>query len=94
MTLPIDPRRLTLGVIGTLGGVSLIVFAVLYVLVAKPANDPTPARPDHAAIRAELEAEARTKLESYGWVDRENGIVRIPVTRARELWLKERKAGK
>jgi hypothetical protein len=94
MMLPVDPRRITLGVLGTLGGVSLIVFAVTWVLLAKPANDPVPARPDHAAIRRELEAAARAKLESYAWVDRDRGIVRIPVARARELWLAERKAGK
>jgi len=38
---------------------------------------------DLAAFRAKEEAE----LHSYGWVDREAGIVRIPIDRAMELLL-------
>lgn len=32
-----------------------------------------------------LRAEERAVLESYGWVDRDEGIVRIPIERAMEL---------
>lgn len=32
---------------------------------------------------------ARQRLESYGWVDREAGLVRIPVERAMELYLQQ-----
>jgi hypothetical protein len=34
---------------------------------------------------AELRAREETTLGSYGWVDRQAGIVRIPITRAMEL---------
>jgi hypothetical protein len=36
---------------------------------------------DARAMRSEEDA----ALDSYGWVDRESGIVRIPITRAMEL---------
>lgn len=32
-------------------------------------------------------------LESYGWVDRDRGLVHIPINRAIELWLERRAAG-
>jgi len=93
--LPFEPRLMTWGLLGTLGGVSLVFFACAYLLFSDPESDPVPeeARPDRAAIRLEMEEAARERLGSYGWVDREKGVVRIPVERARELWLKER-AGK
>ncbi len=33
----------------------------------------------------QLRAEEKSTLESYGWVDRSKGVVRIPVERAMEL---------
>lgn len=39
---------------------------------------------DHAE-RASLYAAQDTKLNSYGWVDHSNGIVRIPIERAMNL---------
>jgi hypothetical protein len=87
-----DARKITWGVLGTLGGVSLIVFALLFLLLADPQGDPLPAsaRPDHAAIRKELEAAAQVRLGGYGWIDRDKGIVHIPVDRAARLWITER----
>jgi hypothetical protein len=42
--------------------------------------DPSPAI-DIAAFRAEK----RRRLETYGWIDREHGIARIPIDRAMAL---------
>ncbi|MGH7952127.1 MAG: hypothetical protein ACREFE_09440 [Limisphaerales bacterium] len=39
---------------------------------------------DHAE-RMKLYAAQTAELNSYGWVDRSNGIVRIPITRAMDL---------
>lgn len=36
-----------------------------------------------------LRASQRQALQNYGWVDRERGIVRIPIDRAMELELRE-----
>lgn len=40
---------------------------------------------DYAAYRAEQEA----RLNSYGWVDRDRGVVHLPVSRAMELILEQ-----
>lgn len=40
---------------------------------------------DPAKELAELLAKERTVLSSYGWIDREAGVARIPVTRAMDL---------
>jgi hypothetical protein len=37
----------------------------------------------------EFRAQQQAQLNSYGWIDREQGIVRIPLPRARELILTE-----
>jgi hypothetical protein len=37
----------------------------------------------------DLRAQEDTLLTKYGWVDKEKGIVRIPVERARELLVRE-----
>jgi len=37
----------------------------------------------------QLQAETRTHLEGYGWVDRSKGIVRIPIAQAMERLAKE-----
>lgn len=39
---------------------------------------------DHAEMTA-LRAAQKAKLNSYGWIDRSNGIVRIPIDRAMDL---------
>jgi hypothetical protein len=41
---------------------------------------------DHAQMTALL-AQQNKKLNSYGWIDRSNGIVRIPIARAMDLIL-------
>ena len=38
---------------------------------------------------AELREQDSEVLASYGWVDEENGVVRIPVERATQLYLEE-----
>ena len=40
---------------------------------------------------AELRAKEAELLDSYGWVDQENGVVRLPISRASELFLEEAK---
>jgi hypothetical protein len=40
---------------------------------------------DEAAQRADLEARQRTRLSNYRWIDRQAGIIGIPIERAMEL---------
>jgi hypothetical protein len=35
--------------------------------------------------------EAPVELEQYGWIDRERGLVRIPISRAKALYLERRR---
>jgi hypothetical protein len=44
--------------------------------------------------RAELEGEAQAAASSYGWINKNDGIVRLPVDRAIELTLGEINAGR
>ena len=77
-------------VLATLAGVVLI-FLLLETLVlnrwgadAAPAREKTPAE-----VRKELEQADREKLETYGWVDKMAGRVRIPIAAAMEKLLAE-----
>lgn len=53
-------------------------------VTAAPRLQATPVR-DYLEYRRQQEE----TLDSYGWVDRENGIVRVPVSRAMELILEQ-----
>jgi len=88
---PFDGRKVAWGVIGTLAGVLLIFVAVFYLLFADPQPPAEPARPDYAQIRGEMGVRTDHELATYGWVDREAGIVRIPVATAAREWLEQRR---
>jgi hypothetical protein len=46
-------------------------------------------QPNPPADLAALHAEEDAILDTYGWVDRENGVVRIPIERAMQLIVKQ-----
>ena len=41
----------------------------------------------------ELEVVDKRELTNYGWIDRQRGVVRIPIERAMELLVKESESG-
>jgi hypothetical protein len=43
---------------------------------------------DSHAIQLKLRIEQRAQLNSYGWIDQSNGVVRIPIERAMDLLAK------
>ncbi|HLW43937.1 MAG TPA: hypothetical protein VKS00_05565 [Candidatus Acidoferrales bacterium] len=57
-------------------------FVTQRVLPPEPRLQPTPRRD----LAAYLEAQTK-ELDTYGWVDRQNGVVRIPIDRAMQLLL-------
>ena len=82
--------------------VALIVYVVFAYLSDHPATTalpnplaetdrqpiPPPTIEDHPAIELkDLRAQEDQILQTYGWVDKKTGIVRIPVSRAMELQL-------
>jgi hypothetical protein len=49
------------------------------------------AKSDIAADWLRLDRETKTHLDTYGWIDRDRGIVRIPIDRAMDLLAAEAK---
>ena len=96
----LDLRAIAIGAGSILATIAVTVGAAWLLLDAfTPAagggTAPAPGSPPHIAGAPVLEVdpareiaayreEKRRLLESYGWVDREHGIVRIPIERAME----------
>ena len=64
------------------------VFSPLAVLENQPPPEPRLIRNEPADLHA-VRQEEEASLSSYGWVDKQNGIVRIPIDRAIELMAKD-----
>lgn len=79
-------RKSAAGIAATLLAVALVVGLIRWF---QSPSDATPEGPAHRAVREELDAKAAERLEGYGWIDKEKGIVHIPVERAIELMLRE-----
>jgi len=90
--------RITLGVVGTLLGVLVIFVMLLGLLATEPPapNVPTGGAdaPTPEAVLRQLRAREEMLLTTYGWVDREKGVVRIPVEAAMEKVIEERSGGR
>jgi hypothetical protein len=72
---------------GSIGGL-----AIVYRIDAPSASPPPPRvfaeprlRVDEAGQLHERQAHQRAELEQYRWIDKQNGVIRIPVARAMEL---------
>jgi len=48
---------------------------------------------DHDAASAELKSAQLRHLASYGWVDRDRGVVHLPIDRAIDLWIDRTRGG-
>lgn len=70
----------------------MLIFAGI-VAIAYYYNKPAAANAEDVAIRAariaEIEQSSADAVVSYEWVDKANGVVRIPVERAMELTVAE-----
>lgn len=76
-----------LGVLATIAVFALLVLLVNWISGDEPIS-PVRAFPD-APSGASLKAKDTLTLTTYGWVDQEKGIVRIPVDRAKDLVIQE-----
>ena len=95
----VNPRALWLVAAGLVAAVALIFLGLrAWMRVHAPAESPHVAavprefpapqlQPDPTADLAKLRAAEQASLESYGWVDRERGVVRVPLDRAMDLTL-------
>lgn len=76
-----------IAIVGTFLIFAALVWAMSYY------TRPAPLGEDRVAIRkkalAELRAAESEQLNNYGWVDPAKGIVRLPITEAMQLFLRE-----
>ena len=82
-------RRAAMGAVACVLG--LLVVVVLIRWWQDESEGEAPPR-EHRATRLELEKTANERLAAYGWVDREKGIVHVPVEQAIQAFLEERRS--
>ena len=87
-----DPRSSTTLIVGAVGIVLLVVVVILLEVLFYDTAETEYQRKVVAEPPQQLrllQAEQRERLNSYHWVDRENGVVAIPIERAMELVVRE-----
>lgn len=89
---PLDKVKITLGVVGTLAGVCVIL-VMIAILAHRAVTAPQIAGVKTPAEREEMlrkaRADDRETLSTYGWVDRQKGVVRIPIEEAMQKFVAE-----
>ena len=92
-TSPMDALKITLGVAGALAGVSVIV-VMLWILTDRTVSPPQieGAKTDQQRyeILAKVKADDQHTLGTFGWVNRDKGIVRIPIGLAMAKLIEEK----
>jgi hypothetical protein len=87
---PASERTRLAYVMGVLGAL-LIVAALVWAM--QRYTQPPPLGEDRIAVRkkalADLRAAETSELTSYGWVDQPKGVVRLPITEAMQLALRD-----
>ena len=78
--------------IAAIGGFA--IFALILVVAylpnkAAPVGDGVKTPAQRKAALAELHGKEHTAATTYGWVDKDKGVVRLPVDRAIELTIQE-----
>lgn len=86
------PGQKVTGVVGALAGLALFstVLGIMFWTRKPPAVAPKgpEGRPAQEVLQ-EVRSQHEQELSSYGWVDKEKGVVRIPIERAMELLIAE-----
>lgn len=85
-------RTLLMSALGWIG--VMLVFAFIVVVAYLPNRPPSPdaaAAAERYEIRREVDREQRRLIERYQWEDANEGIVRLPIERAMELTVEERR---
>ncbi|MFN2509073.1 MAG: hypothetical protein ABR589_09920 [Chthoniobacterales bacterium] len=80
--------RTWLGVVLLFAVFALFVWAVMGAMPRRDSYEEKRAKARLEKLKTAAE-EAKTALDGYGWVDKEKGIVRVPVQRAMELAVAE-----
>jgi len=82
----------TLGAIGTILLFGVIVWYLYYTTSKGPVTEDIVAQ--RMETLAEVNATQKELISTYAWVDKENGVVRIPIEHAMDLTIKELKEPK
>ena len=76
-----------IGILGSFLIIAALVWAMQRYTQAPPLGE------DRVAVRkkalADLRAAEASELDSYGWVDQAKGVVRLPITEAMQLTLRD-----
>jgi len=68
----------------------LLILTVAYLPKrVAPAGDGVKSPEERKALLSELRGKEQTAANTYGWVDKEKGIVRIPISAAMEISIRE-----
>jgi hypothetical protein len=102
----VDPGTVAKSLLAILGVVAVVHVLIwgLYLMFGStsPGEKVLPAEPDRTHLRGpalqlappheaeEIRRQQLELLEGYDWVSREEGLVRVPIERAMELYLQER----
>ncbi len=92
-----DPNAKAVAFIGAIGTVLLIMVVVLlqaFFYHAQRAEDERKAAVTSPAELRALQAEQRAQLAGYRWLDREKGVVAIPIEDAMRLEAERLNAGR
>jgi hypothetical protein len=94
---PASPSGFWITAAAAVGGflIFILILVVAY-LPNKPASLPegTKTPQERADILRDVRAKDTAAANSYGWIDRQNGVVRLPIERAMELTVQELNAKK
>ncbi len=91
-TAPSSNSSFTVNLLAAVGGfaIFLLILVVAYLPnQAEPAGDGVKTPEQRKAALAELRGKEKTAATTYGWVDRDAGVVRIPISQAKELIIQE-----
>lgn len=82
----------TATLLASIGGLAifLLILAVAYLPnKTAPAGDGVKTPEQRKALLVELQGKQSTAATTYAWVDKDAGVVRLPLDRAAELFLQE-----
>ncbi len=84
----------TATLLAAVGGFSIFVIILVVAYLpnkVEPAGDGVKTPAERKAALAELRGKEQTAATTYGWVDKDKGVVRLPLERAVELTIQEAK---
>jgi hypothetical protein len=85
----------TATLLAAVGGFAIFLLILLVAYMpnkAAPAGDGVKTPEQRKAALAELRGKEKTTATTYGWVDKDAGVVRIPISKAKELVIQEQAA--